>query len=487
MSSSIRLDSVAPTPKPTAGMQTRRLACFQERHGPLLAILAIGLAVRLALLAASGPVVPIIEDERHYATLATSILNGDGFAWGPGQTTSMRPPLYPLLLALTWAATGGESAAAVRAVQIGLSLLTVVGVYALALRLFDRRVATIAAAILAFYPSYLFAGVLLLTEVLFTFLLVMLALQYDALMRRPRAIVSVTAGATVGLAALTRSVLWPFPLVLVPLACLSVRATMSRRVIVGVCCAAGYLAVVGPWAVRNTRVQHTFTVVDTAGGMNLRLGNYEHTPEDRMWDAVALMGGEKSWSRNLSQVHPEAVGWTDGQKDRWAQREALAYMAANPGTTLRRMVLKFADFWGLEREMVAWFRITRQPLAWVVWPAVLATAIAYPLVALGAAIGAVCCRLTERRTHALILLVIAFMTGVHSVVFGHSRYHLPLVAFLAIYAAAGWVGWRSGTLVRSRRRVAVACLICAGLMTIWCHEVFGRDADRLRSLIGLWS
>jgi hypothetical protein len=33
--------------------------------------------------------------------------------------------------------------------------------------------------------------------------------------------------------------------------------------------------------------------------------------------------------------------------------------------------------------------------------------------------------------HWLILLIILFVTAIHSIVFGHSRYHLPLVPFLA--------------------------------------------------------
>ena len=43
----------------------------------------------------------------------------------------------------------------------------------------------------------------------------------------------------------------------------------------------------------------TVTIVDTMGGMNLRMGNYEYTPDDRMWDAVSLQG-EKSWVHGLS-------------------------------------------------------------------------------------------------------------------------------------------------------------------------------------------
>jgi 4-amino-4-deoxy-L-arabinose transferase-like glycosyltransferase len=476
---------LTPASLPSAGTVAGRLAAALRPHRALLAILAIGLVVRLALLAASTPLTLRIVDEQHYATLAANVLGGDGFAWGPGQPTSMRPPLYPFFVALVWRVWGSESLQAIRGVQILLSLLTVAGVYVLGLRLFNRHAGVAAACILCLYPSFLFAGVLLLTEVLFAFLLVMLALLYHGLLRRPTAATAAGVGVTLGLAALTRSVLWPFPVVLAPLLCLSVRTTMTRRLALGACFAVGYLCIVMPWAARNIRLQHTFTVVDTMGGMNLLMGNYEHTPEDRMWDAVALLDGEKSWSHGLSQRHPDAVSWTDGQKEKWAQREALAYMAAHPLTTLRRTVLKFADFWGLEREMVAWFESQRPP-AWVVWPAVVATAVAYPAVALIAAIGLWSLRPNDGRSHLMIVAVALFMTAVHSVVFGHSRYHLPLVAFLALYAGATWVGWRAGELRFTRRRLAGACVMCATLVSIWGYEIFVRDADRLRTVLGAW-
>src|SRR5258708_29659999 len=87
------------------------------------------------------------------------------------------------------------------------------------------------------------------------------------------------------------------------------------------------------------------------GGINLRMGNYEYTPDDRMWDAVALTG-EKSWVHGLS-IDPPGQPVTEGMKEKWAERKAIEYMRAHPGVTARRALIKFADFWGLEREFMA--------------------------------------------------------------------------------------------------------------------------------------
>ena len=454
-------------------------------HRALLAMLLVALVIRLALLASSTTMPLQIVDEQHYAQLASNLLHLQQFAFTPGDLTSMRPPLYPAFVAALWKVAGSEDPQVVRAVQVVLGLLLVVGTYVLTLRLYSRRPAIIAAAIIAFYPSFLYAGVLVLTELLFTVFVLAFALLFLAVIERPRGGVAVAMGALLGMAALTRSVLWPFPVVLLPLLVLAVRASMRTRLVMAACCLLGFALVVGPWAVRNTRLQQTLVIVDTMGGMNLRMGNYEHTPEDRIWDAVAL-AGEKSWSYELRNV-PNVLDWTVGQKEKWAQRAAIAYMVDHPWITLRRSIIKFADFWGLEREMVAAFKAgLYNPPRWFALLAMVTVVVTYPLIVLSAAIGIWRAAPAERRAHWLMLAVICFVMAVHTIVYGHSRYHLPLVPFLAIYAAAAWtqVSWRG--LFVSPRLAAAPVAMMAVLVAVWSHEVFFRDAARIRALLQAW-
>ena len=63
---------------------------------------ALGLVVRLAIWTGTGALGPKITDEQQYTQIAENIRAGNGFAWAPGQPTSIRPPLYPGLLAATW-------------------------------------------------------------------------------------------------------------------------------------------------------------------------------------------------------------------------------------------------------------------------------------------------------------------------------------------------------------------------------------------------
>ena len=350
-------------------------------------------------------------------------------------------------------------------------------------RTFGPWAGALAASVTWLYPSLIFLNFTILTETLFTFLLVAFVWLAVVLIERPAALTAIGCGAALGLGALTRSVLWPVPIVLCPLLLALLRGTPSRRLWLSGLVLAGYAVVVVPWAIRNTRLQGTVTVVDTMGGMNLRMGNYEYTPEDRMWDAVSLTG-DQSWIHGFTGEYPGQV-ITEGYKDKWAQREAVAYMRSHPGTTLRRALIKFADFWGLERELVAGVQQgLYSPPTWLVVAAALLILASYAAVVLLAGAG-IWLRPPDWRFQVLLLLPIVVLTGIHSLVFGHSRYHIPLVPLLAIYAAAVWEAgprevWRRAG--RARYAAAVTLLVLVGA---WIRQIAIVDAARVQALFKL--
>jgi 4-amino-4-deoxy-L-arabinose transferase-like glycosyltransferase len=465
--------------------------CRPGGDSRLWGVLAVALAIRLVLLWGMAGVGLRVSDEYDYAELARSIRTGDGFAWAradatpmrpAGRATSLRPPAYPAFVAAVWTLAGRESTQAVRAAQAAIGLVLVVLVHRLGRHLFDERAGLVAAMFVAVYPSLLFATVLLLTELLFACLLVAVALAYVWTTRARSRAAALALGALVGVAALTRSVLWPFPLVLVPLVAWYVGGPARRWLAYAGLVMLGYLAVVGPWAVRNTRLQGTFTVVDTMGGLNLYAGNYAYTPEDRMWDAFSLQG-ERFWRYELDRQYADQTGWTEGRQERWARDAALAYMRDHPVVTIRRSLLKFADFWGLERELIAALqRRAYTPPRWLAALCIATVAVSYPLLLLLGVAGAALAPPGDRGTHALLLAVVLFVCGVHSIVFGHSRYHLPLVPIIAIYAGRACTGvrWR---MLRAGPRPAAAAVLMLVLVVIWGREVLVRDADRIALLL----
>lgn len=294
-----------------------------------------------------------IVDEQHYRALAENILAGNGFATGPGALTSIRPPLYPGLLAAAWRLFGEGNLQAVRVIRILLALALSAVVYALGSRVYSRPVGRVAAGIVWLYPSFIFFNFLILTETLFTLLLLTFVLSCVALVQTPRARTALVCGVLLGLSALTRSVLWPAPLLLCPLMALLIPGPWHRRLALPAVLLVGYCLVVGPWAVRNTRLQGVFTVVDTMGGINLRMGNYRvHAGRPDVGRGVNHRGAQLGARLHGGQPRARPDGRPQGTSGRSARRWN-PHMAANPVETARRSLIKFADFWGLEREFIA--------------------------------------------------------------------------------------------------------------------------------------
>ena len=448
----------------------------------LVAAFLIGLAIRVGLLWGTGGLGPKVVDEQQYTRIAENVAAGNGFGWAADQPTSIRPPLYPGLLAATWTFFGTTSFQAIRAIQILLSLATAALVFVLGRAAWNERVGAAGAAMCWLYPSLIFYDSLILTETLFTLLLVAFVAATVTLVRTPRALAAVACGATLGLAALTRSVLWPLPIILCPGLLLLMEGTFIRRVALAALVFIAYGAVIAPWAIRNTRLQGTVTIVDTMSGMNLRMGNYEYTPDDRMWDAVSLTG-EKNWVHGItSDLGTGAI--TEGQKDKWAQRKAIEYMKAHPLETLRRSLIKFADFWGLEREFMAGVQQGMySPPAWFSLLASVAILLAYALVAIAGAAGMWIAAPRDKRMHLILLLPVVVLVGAHAIAFGHSRYHLPLIPILGLYAAALAVDRMPSAALSRRPALIGAAASIAVLLSVWMRQIVLTDLDRIMSLL----
>lgn len=446
---------------------------------PLSFILLAGLLVRLFLAWAFADVGLAVFDERDYDLLASNLVEHGEFSYVPGTPLSLRPPLYPALVAGVYKLFGLHNFTAVRLLQGAIALATTGLVFALGKSLYGVRAGLIAAALHCFYPSLLGAGNLVLSETLFTFLTCLFLLLTAWHLETGSWRLAAAAGAVLGLAALTRSVLWLFPpfVVLPILAGARDRAWTSRLAAAGALVLA-FVAVVAPWSVRNSRLQRTFVAIDVMGGRNFMMGNYEYTPEYRPWAAIGLQG-ERSWDNVLAKKVGGLKGLTQGQVDKAAQRYAIEYMLANPRQTAERTFAKLFHFWQLERELIAG---ARQGYWGPVSPRVvqgLASLILGPYVlVMGLGLfGACVVPPGSRPKHWLCLLLIGYVTALHALAFGHSRYHLPLMPCLMVYAAAAIT--RRGELLGQwkSRRFWLAAALFATLAGSWALDVL-REAER---------
>ena len=85
--------------------------------------------------------------------------------------------------------------------------------------------------------------------------------------------------------------------------------------------------------------------------------------------------------------------------------------------------------------------------------------------------------------HLLVAVLLALVTAVHAVAFGHPRYHLPLVPLLCVYAARAWAIRREVWQARRSPAFMVSGVLGGLAVVIWLREIlveFGRIHEVLR-------
>ncbi len=206
-------------------------------------------------------------DSSDYLDIARNLTLFDSFAFtnpnGGIVLTAFRPFLYPFFLSLF-----GSNQQMILLVQCVLGALTVVLTYFIA-REFGRKVGLIAALMMCFAPMTICYTGTVLSETLFTFLVIMGCWEWG----RHKWL---QTGIAFGLASLTKPVIFPF-LVFVLLFVIiipSLRSRIKGYAILTAC----VLLISSFWVVRNTMLVGHFTLTQSSGyGTNLLFGSMDTT------------------------------------------------------------------------------------------------------------------------------------------------------------------------------------------------------------------
>ncbi len=75
------------------------------------------------------------------------------------------------------------------------------------------------------------------------------------------------------------------------------------------------------------------------------------------------------------------------------------------------------------------------------------------------------------------------IAGAHTIVFGHSRYHVPLMPILGVYGAAMLTGRMPALSFAPRRLVFGATVTVTVLAAIWIRQVALVDLQRITALL----
>lgn len=380
-------------------------------------LLIIALAVRLASIWKVG--VLVSGDSVSYLALAKNLAFHHVFSLDEGAKTLLpgapRPPLYPLLIAALW---WGEAApvTAVLVLQAVLGAATVALVYLIARDQFSRRTAILAGVGMVFARMSCLYTATILTETLFTFLIALGVFFWG----RQR---SVLAGIAFGLAALTRTTILPFLLLLFLIPLLPTwRRQWRMYITIGVVA----LAVSSIWVTRNAVVLGRFIPIQESGfGQVLLLGTFEtQTLSGRIWNGSEWTGDQDL--HPLSKVDERLNGM---ERERVRMRLALGRVANDPSHWLvvraqqyPRLFIDDSVIYENEPPLLILKRILFH----------LCNLIIIALAVFGA--------FTERARFASlshVTLFPAFILLIHLPLWIEPRFTLPMMPMVAILAAVG--------------------------------------------------
>ena len=167
-------------------------------------------------------------------------------------------------------------------------------------------------------------------------------------------------------------------------------------------------------------------------------------------------------------------------------KHGIRFALAHPLLTLKRDVVRFFNFWQLERTLTAGMVqgiFGPVPKA-VILPVAALICGTFSFVLFAGIFGMVFARPNERRFHWLLVLTIAFPCVIHTLIFAHSRYHLPVIPILTLYAAAAVVNWRSIWALRRTLRFRFVMAVCVVFVLGWLRELVFVDLQQLSGIVG---
>lgn len=257
----------------------------------LMAILAVASLSRLWWLLAHNPAAATgTHDELGYAEMARQLISRGVYGYYAATPNAFVTPGYPLFvtgvfrLASVFGLSGDAQFAVLRATQMLLGILAVWLVFELGRRVADTRSGLIAAALMAVYPSSFMAQGRILTESLFTALLLgWLLLAFELRERRTWRWHAAT-GALLALLVVVRPTSALLGIVLYAL-----DIAETRDVRFALKCVVALLAfclVMSPWWIRNRVVLHQTVLLATQTGDPFLRGTDPWDPYDRIGPSI---------------------------------------------------------------------------------------------------------------------------------------------------------------------------------------------------------
>ncbi|WP_246029264.1 ArnT family glycosyltransferase [Paenibacillus humicus] len=229
----------------------------------LLAVVGLGAFLRMDFVLSVSH--KVSHDTVNYDIMVRQLLDKGIYAYKSGESNAQVTPGYPLFMAAVYKAVDyrvHDPYPWIRCIQALLSTAMLVLMYRLGSMLAGRWAGLLAAFLGAVYPAFIWTTGGILTETLAAFLLVLYVYVQLLAYRTQRKLPMLLAGASLGLAVLTRPEFLPL-FVLVHLLFLLWSRKWKQTLLQFVICGAGLALVLAPWVVRNAVALHELVVAST--------------------------------------------------------------------------------------------------------------------------------------------------------------------------------------------------------------------------------
>jgi len=418
----------------------------------LLLLLALGLLIRLVFVLAYER--PLISDEREYHQLGSTLASTGRYEYN-GALTAYRPVGYPMVVASIYF-IAGEHPLAVKLTQCLLDVGTALLLF-LILRMAKMRTRLLACGLWAVYvPAILYTN-LLLTETLYTILLVFLVFLLSR-GDQDQGWTPALMGLCIGFLTLIKP---GSLLLLIPFVIYAQRMGMPLRALSVV--AAVTLLSLAPWVIRNY-VEFGRIALSSNGGINMLIGNNPNAT-----GAYSVSFDPKI----LEGAHNEF------EADAKAGKAAAEYIIEHPAKFVQNSVRKIAHLFESEGGLIVWMfhsdpegsqtRFSQKYGSLSPWLILLVNLpyFAVMLVALpGFAVS------EKNRFWWITLGLLCTWIVLHLVVFGGSRFHFPLMPFAVAFAALGFDGGVPGFSRLTRSQLLFTLLGGIAFISIWVTEAY---------------
>jgi 4-amino-4-deoxy-L-arabinose transferase-like glycosyltransferase len=431
------------------------------RTALLVTFLALLLRGAMLLLVSPHPERLMHQDTGSYLTPALNLLAGHGFSQRqvpPYTPDAIRTPLYSFFIVALYAIFG-QHPLVIAGAQVFLSAMTVGLTYLLGTRLLPEQEARVGGLLLALSLGSVVYALYVLTETLFTLLLLGIVWALVAYRKTAHGRWLIGGGVLAGLAALCRPVALPFLLIAAPLAGLAHQGRWYQRALTAALLLVVVCLVVAPWMIRNYRLLGSPTL-STISSYNLLFYNAVSLEADlrgigqeqaraemteRVKEELARRGGEgdaaleirlyDEWARRIILAHPWRYLYIHLKNDLNNLlpnvTEFLELLGVTEGGRGTLSVLNQQGLWAAVRHYFG-------GQTWVLWPLVPLIAL-LGLTYLGMLAGLIV--LVRRRdwfTLFLLLASIAYFLLIPGAP-SHPRFRVPVMPYICLLAGTGLV------------------------------------------------